>query len=196
MAAALVVAGSLLAPGAANAAESVSFKVVAIKGEQTTTWSQVVSEATCQAHESGEQKISLESASQATLKIKQSAGGASSSTAVQAHWTFSRAVSRSGTSTTCSAEAGCEVESSFERRVSVSYKNGEVSLKGELACDQGGPPGTHVLDGHASISRKKLLSGRRRTLNVQISKRVEQALPGGSVTTVLDAVVTLRRTRR
>jgi hypothetical protein len=195
MAAALLVAGSLLAPAAANAAKSVPFKVVAIDGEQTTTWSQVVSEATCQTNESGEQKISLESTARATLRIKRSAGGGTGSTAVQTSWTFSRSVSRSSTSTMCSAEAGCEVNSSFERAVSVSYKNGELSLKGELGCDQGGPPGTDVFEGHAAISRKKLSGSRRRTFDVHISKRVDQALLGGSLTTVLDAVVTLRRTR-
>jgi hypothetical protein len=199
-AAALLVAGSLLAPGAADAAKPARFKVVAVKGEQTTTWSQVIeSTGTCPAtQETGEQRISLESTARATLKIKRSVGGGSSSgaTVAQTSWAVSRAISRSGTSTSCSTEAGCDLEGPFAVPVSVSYRNGEVRLKGELTCDQGGPPGTDVLDGRAPISKKKLFGGGRRTFDVHIAKRVEQALPGGSLTTVLDAVVTLRRTRR
>jgi hypothetical protein len=201
MAAALLVAGSLLAPGAADAAEPARFKVVAVKGEQTSTWSQTIqATATCQAaQETGEQTISLESTAQSMLKIKRSvgggAGGSSGATVVQTSWAVSRAISRSGTSTSCSTEASCDLEGPFAVPVTVSYKKGEVGLRGELACDQGGPPGLGVLDGHASISKKNLLGGRRRSFDVHISKRVEQALPGGSLTTVLDAVVTLRRTR-
>jgi hypothetical protein len=201
MAAALLVAGLLLAPSAANAAKPARFKVVAVKGEQTSTWSQVIqATATCQAtQETGEQTISLESTAQSTLKIKRSvgggAGGSSGATVVQTSWAVSRAISRSSTSTSCSTEASCDLEGPFAVPVTVSYRKGEVGLRGELICDEGGPPGTDVLDGHASISKRKLL-GSRRSFDVHISKRVEQALPGGSLTTVLDAVVTLRRTRR
>jgi hypothetical protein len=222
-AAALLVIGSLLLPSAAGAARTARFKVVAVDGEQTATWRQVLRYAeACQGEvrESGRQTIAFESTSKPTLAVRQiSAGRGLTSTfgsaLVRADWTFTREFTRSSTPNTCTGDPevatsqapDCGTQGPFPVSMTLSYKTGELGLDGILTkrpapvfrtCEYEGLHELDLTDGFGGLATRKLFNPRRRTIEVHIRERaVEELADGvGSQTTVLDANVTLRRKSR
>src|SRR3954470_1726263 len=144
LAAALLVIGSLLVPAAANAARSARFKVVALKGQQTATWS-VVSRYSkaCEGeiHESGHQTIAFENTAKPKLKVRRIGKGRFKSTYgttdVPTNWTFTRDFDRFATPNTCQpsptiAETfDCGKQGPFPVPMNVSYR-GTLELSGLL----------------------------------------------------------------
>lgn len=227
-AAVLVVTGSLLAPPAADAAKlrptrTARFTVVALKGQQTATWSLIsrYSQA-CQGeiHESGSQTIAFKNTGKARLKIRLYVHGRNKftlgSTDVHTGWIFTRDFSRFATPNTCSgtsAEAiasqsyDCGQQGPFPVPMNISYR-GTLELSGVLngvngrgpsykACDYEGYHETDILDAEGRLSRRKVFS-RRKTIHVHVSARRQETLADGdgTQTTALTADATLRRLRK